>query len=136
MKTLITGLILALSSCSLLSAQITRAEDRIARQASNARPSITLDEVKANKITIGDEPFLFQLYVDESGGIEQIEENRWKIRVTGPDGRGFTTAHLPRQGVEAMARLHHGDVVIARIKTDEDLLTLEIIGVSALNVWE
>jgi hypothetical protein len=116
-------------------AQITSAEDRIRRESNNGRDSITVDEAIATKIDIGQRTFLLSLDVSTFGNLEQIETNRWRISLAeGGDYKG--ELHLPRAGVGILGKLKKGDVVIARIKQDEGLFTLEVLGVSEVNVWE
>ena len=118
-------------------AQISSAEERMRRQSLNARPHFTLNEVKANKITLEGQVFLLRFIMDTDHPIEQIEANRWEINLNNNIGEGgFVEAHLPRAGAEALGvTIEQGDVVLARIKPDSVVLTLEIVGVSSLNVW-
>lgn len=120
-----------------IEAQISSAEERMRRQALNARPYLTLNQVKANKITLEGQVFLLRFIMDTDHPIEQIEANRWEINLNNRIGEGgFVEAHLPRAGAEALGvTIEQGDVVLARIKADSLTLTLEIVGVSAVNVW-
>jgi hypothetical protein len=134
MKTLIALAILA-SSTLTASAQITSADERIKREKNNARQGIDLDQVLANRFDIGDGPFLFKLHWSSTSRLKQIDANRWEISISSGDGAGRGRAHFPRAGAAVLDTLQEGDIVIARIKPDSDII-LEILGVSAVNVWE
>ena len=121
----------AINACG----QITSAEERIRRQSNNARPSLTVDQVIATQIDIGDKVFNLSLDVSTFGNLEQIEANRWQISIA-ENGDYKGELHFPRAGVKILSTLKKGDVVIARIKQGATLFTLEILGVSAVNVWE
>jgi len=118
-------------------AQIRSAEERMRRQSLNAREHITLKQVKANKFDLKGQVFLLRLFVNNNHDMEQIDANRYQIWIENSPGEGgIQLAHIPRSGIEAFGTsIQQGDVVIARMKEDEANLTLEIIGVSALNVW-
>ena len=107
------------------------------RQSLNAREHITLKQVKANKFDLKGQVFLLRLFVNNNHDMEQIDANRYQIWIENSPGEGgIQLAHIPRSGIEAFGTsIQQGDVVIARMKEDEANLTLEIIGVSALNVW-
>jgi hypothetical protein len=134
MKTLIALAILA-SSTLTASAQITSAEERIKREKNNARDGITIEEVLATRFDIGDEPFLFKIKWSRISELKQIEQHRWEISIGGEDNIVKATAHFPRAGAAVIDTIKDGDVVIARIKPDSDII-LEILGVSAVNVWK
>lgn len=118
-------------------AQISSAEERMRRQSLNAREHITLKQVKANKFDLKGQVFLLRLFVNNNHDMEQIDANRYEIWIENSPGEGgVQLAHIPRSGIQVFGTsIQQGDVVIARMKEDEANLTLEIIGVSALNVW-
>lgn len=136
MKTLLILLSLLLLDVSA-SAQITSAEERMRRETNNSRPAITMDAVLANKFDLGAEPFHLIFKIWNASDLKQIEPNRWEILIAGEGGDYKGIAHLPRAGASVINTIKDGDVVIARIKPDSGAeLIVEIIGVSAVNVWE
>jgi hypothetical protein len=116
--------------------QIRSAEDRIRRERNNSREALTLGGVKANKADLGDKPFFFSVYLYEHTEVEQLEANRYQVKINDDNGAIGGRAHFPRTGLDALQRLQPGDVVIARVKQGEANLILEILGVSEVGIWQ
>jgi hypothetical protein len=134
MKTIILLACLLIPAVS--DAQITRAEDRIRRESNNSRQALTFDQVEAQRFDIGEQVFNFQIRFCSISKLKQIEANRWELPIGDDSGSFGGIAHLPRGGAEAISTIQDGDIVIARIKAGSDPMVIELLGVSALNVWE
>ena len=78
--------------------------------------------------------FAFQIRYSGISKLKQIESNRWEFELANEKGLFAAMANIPRAGAEAIETIKDGDVVVARIKPDSDLV-IEILGVSDLNVW-
>lgn len=105
------------------------------RGQNNSREAVTIEQVIANRFDIGDKPFLFVIKWSRISQLKQIEANRWEIAIGGQDGSYKAMANFPRGGAEAIGTIKDGDVVIARIKPNSDIV-VEILGISEVNKWE
>jgi hypothetical protein len=135
MKTTLLALALLLTASTAFP-QIRSAEDRMRREQNNSRQALTFSGVKANKIDLADKPFFFSIYLYEHTEVEQLEANRYEVKINDDNGTIGGRAHFPRTGLDALQRIQPGDVVIARVKQGEANLVLEILGVSEVGVWQ
>ena len=125
-------ILLILSAWMPCDAQITSAAERIRRQTLNAREHLTVEQVKANQITLAGKVFLMEYRRNGNRDVEQIDKNRYRVAIEGAAYMDF-----PHAGAVAVGdTILQGDVVIVRIKEGETILTLECIGVSAVGVWQ
>ena len=131
-------LIASVGDCTAQS-QIPSAHERMRREELNQRKHLTLQQVRANKFDLKGKVFRFKFFMNTRHDIEQIEANRYKVWLnnTANQSAGVAHAHLPRAGAQTLGdKIRQGDVVLGRIKDDEANLTIEIVGVSAVGVWE